>query len=155
MDATKPSGISLKDVTLIECTLGRVTPDAELKYHLGITGKIRQTSDDGQTLLCLFSFDLMKGIQKPPFRLTCSFLAGYSRPTDANMKWEEFSDVHALTHIIPFLREFVVNMTSRMSVPKLSIPPINAHLLIAEYQREQEQKASVGAASPEPSATKG
>jgi hypothetical protein len=139
MDKSKPSGISIKDVKLVDCTLGGWDPNAELRYFLGIVQKVRQVSDDGRSLFYMFSFDLMKGIKTPSFKFTCSFLAEYSRSDDANMTWEEFTDAHALTHIIPFVREFVVNLTTRMVVPRLTIPPINAYALLADYEKEQTQ----------------
>jgi len=74
----------------------------------------------------------------PPFQFTCDFCVTYERDEDANMTWDEFTDVYALTHVIPYIREFVVNMTSRMVVPALSTPPINVFALLREYESEQK-----------------
>ena len=50
------------------------------------------------------------------------------------MTWDEFKNSNAIAHIIPYLREFVSNMTNRMPIPILNLPPINTNLLVKNYE---------------------
>ena len=133
MDKSKPPGIVFERVELFECNIGKLNKKNELQYCLKLVRLERVLSDDKKRLVVLFSFDLTSGIENPPFEFNCSFLAHYSQDDDANMTWDEFADPIALSHIVPYLREFISNMTNRMPIPILMIPPINAYLLISEY----------------------
>jgi len=137
MDKLKAPGISIEGVHLLSCQVGDYSTEVkELSFNLGLKHKERILSEDKKTLMFYLSFDLMKGVETPPFQFTCDFCVTYVRDEDANMTWEEFTDVYALTHVIPYIREFVVNITSRMVVATLSIPPINVFALLREYEAE-------------------
>jgi hypothetical protein len=133
VDKTKSPGISLESIQLMECSVGNVSPEKDLKFSLGITDLKRTTLSDGKVLTVFVGFDLMKGLEKPPCKFTCSYLATYTRSQDSNMTWEEFKDHIAVAHLIPFVREFVSNITTRMPLSGLMLPPINTHELVAEY----------------------
>lgn len=147
MDTTKPSGIAFERVDLVSCSIGNINKKNELHYCLKLAKLTRVLSDDKKRLGVLFGFDLMGGIDNPPFKFTCSFFAHYSQEENANMSWDEFLNVIALSHIIPYLREFLSNMTNRMPIPVLLLPPINAYLLIEEYEK---LTAKPVAETPEP-----
>jgi preprotein translocase subunit SecB len=134
MDKQNAPGIRINDVNLISCHVGNYNEKTEkLSYHLGLTYKDRQIADDQNNLIYFLSFDLMKNIKPAPFEFKCDFCITYEREEHANMTWDEFKDIHALTHVIPYIREFIVNMTSRMLVPTLTIPPVNVFALLDEY----------------------
>ena len=142
MDKTKPPGIAIDDISLIEANIGLNPPptgdSSELQYHIQLTGFDR-SEDDDKRLFVRCSFDLMGGVEEPPFDFTCTFVAVYSAMDDeANMTWEEFTDTMALAHVVPFLREFVANMTNRLPVPALMLFPVNVALLLSEYESRQE-----------------
>jgi preprotein translocase subunit SecB len=82
---------------------------------------------------------LMHGIEKPLFKFTCVFGARYERQGDQSMPWENFTTVMAVTHLVPYLREFVSNVTNRSLAPALILPPINAHALLAEFEKRRQQ----------------
>jgi len=118
MDKTKNPGIAIDDISLVEANISLNPPpedeSLELEYHVQLTGYERSEDYDDKRLFVRCCFDLMGGIEKPPFDFTCTFMAVYSVMDDeANMTWKEFTDVMALAHVIPFLREFVANMTNR------------------------------------------
>ena len=39
---------------------------------------------------------------------------------------------------IPYLREFVSNMTNRMPVPILCLPPVNAFAMVDDYEHRRK-----------------
>jgi hypothetical protein len=155
MEESKSPGISIDQVILTECHLGGVDLAAALEYNLVLVRKERILGKDEKKLSYLLAFDLMQGMEKPPIRFTFAFLVQYSRDEKANMKWAEFTDAHALTHVLPFIREFVVNMTSRTIIPKLIIPPLNVYALLKAYEQaaahgshEQPKASQVRSAHP-------
>ncbi|HMO03758.1 MAG TPA: hypothetical protein PKC67_03295 [Kiritimatiellia bacterium] len=45
---------------------------------------------------------------------------------------DKFSDIMILAHAIPFVREFIANITNRLPIPALVLAFINTHLLLTE-----------------------
>src|ERR1022692_3070616 len=125
MDKAKSPGISIESVHLLECSVGDVNREGDLKFSLGITRFSRTLVSDGKVLAVTVSFDLMMGVEKPPCKFQCTFAATYTRPSEQNMTWEEFQDHVALAHIIPYVREFVSNITARLPLSVLMVPPVN------------------------------
>jgi len=147
MDTARSPGITLEALELVECHVGDVKPNAEPNYHLGLTALDRALSPDGKLMSYRVAFDLVKGIATPPCRFTCAFLVKYSRAADSNMTWDEFKDFHAVAHLIPYLRELISNITTRMPLPMLMLPPVNVHRLLKEYREPQLREE---AATPVP-----
>ena len=152
MDKTQQPGINFDRVDLFDCRICKITLKNEWNYNLKLVHKRRVISEDKKRLMVLFGFDIMCGIEKPPFEFKSSFLAHYSREESSNMTWEEFNDAMALAHVIPFLREFISNMTTRMPTPVLMLPPINVFVLISEYEKQKLAEASAASPAPAPEA---
>lgn len=134
MDNKNP-GIFIEKVFLLKSSFEMVNPSGEQVYNLHLASyNIKPVEDDSQAGKSLrmyeFSFDIMYKVENPLFNFLCDFAVIYSREDDAIMTWEEFSDSHALAHIIPYLREYVSNMTNRLPVPVLILPPINTASLL-------------------------
>ena len=139
MDKSKNSGISIKSIHLVQCNIGDVKPDVDLQFSLGITDFSRTIISDEKVLLVRASFNLMDKIENPPCRFDCTFVATYTRGPDSEMKWEEFQDHVAIAHLIPYLREFVSNMTTRLPFSVLMIPPMNTSKMLEEYRSSRMQ----------------
>ena len=142
MDKTKSPGISIESVHLLDCVVGDVRPEVEQKFSIGISHLKRTIVSDGKILLVTVSFDLMKGVENPPCKFQCAFLATYTRSPESNMTWDEFHDHIAVAHLIPFVREFVSNITNRLPLPVLMIPPLNTNQMVKEYQQLTIQQAA-------------
>jgi hypothetical protein len=141
MDKAKSTGISIESVHLLECNVGDVKQEVDLKFALGITHFSRTLVSDGKVLAIKVAFDLMTGIENPPCKFQCTFAATYTRSPEPNMTWEEFQDHVAVAHIIPYVREFVSNITTRLPLSVLMVPPVNTHKMLAEYRQLTLQKA--------------
>lgn len=76
----------------------------------------------------------MHGVPNPSLHLTCEYRVQYERLGDSPLPWADFSNAMALAHVIPYLREFISNMTNRLPFPVLIIPPINTYGMIKEYE---------------------
>ena len=92
----------------------------------------------------------MNGIEAPLFRFTCEFAVRYERNGADSMQWRDFSSAIVLAHIVPYLREFVSNMTNRLPAPVLMLDPINTHLMVEVFERMKASAASKEESSPKP-----
>jgi preprotein translocase subunit SecB len=135
----KVPGIAIEHVRLLNAHIEMVNSTVEGKpsYNVRLIGMQRVESHDGMVLDLLAQFDVMHGVEKPLFKFTCDFVARYRRRAADSMTWEEFSSGMALAHIIPYLREFVSNMTNRLPAPVLMLDPINAHAMIDDYKKRK------------------
>lgn len=117
----------------------KVNPEiTELDYNLHVTCASHFTGEN--ELLQVFSFDVMHGVDKPPFvlefRLTAKFICeGEGTPT-----LEEFAKSNGPAYVVPYARELISNITSRTDIPTLVIPPVNIFRLIEEGQLEHTEQ---------------
>lgn len=147
MDKTQNPGIALKSVHLVQCNIGDVKYDVELKFTLAITDFGRIVTADGKILQVKVAFNLMDKVENPPCRFDCTFIATYTRPEDANMRWEDFKDHVAVAHLVPYVREFVSNMTTRLPLLVLMIPPLNTNKMLSDFRKAREAAPAAGAAT--------
>lgn len=153
MDKLKPSGIILRNVCLMKARIEMKNPDGKQEYNLQLIGLERLESDDGLKLGLYAFFDVLYGVENPLFQFTCDFLARYERdPEQENMQWKDFGSAVALAHIIPYLREFVSNMTNRLPVPVLMLNPINTHAMVENFEQRRKLAREAEQSSKTPSA---
>ncbi|MBU1241593.1 protein-export chaperone SecB [Myxococcota bacterium] len=126
-------GIFIEQIVLIRSVVELLNPQGKPEYDLRLTRVGREFANDNKNLAMTFSFSLMGEIKDPLFNLLCDFGVFYKRVDDATLTWDEFSDATALAHVIPYLREFISNMTNRLPVQPLILPPINTNIMISEY----------------------
>jgi len=146
METLKDPGIAIDQIRLVKSHVEMVANSkGKPEYNPCLTYLNRFESEDGKNLDLLASFDLMHGMENPLFKFTCQFVVRYTRQ-DSSMVWKDFTSPVALAHIIPYLREYVSNITNRLPTPVLLLNPINTHAMIAEYEdrkrRAEQAKAS-------------
>ena len=149
METLKDPGIAIEHVLLLKSHVEMANFDGERKFNLRLIGLRPSVSEDGKTFDLYAAFDVMHGIEKPLFKLTCEFFARYTRRDNANMEWKDFTSPMALAHIIPYLREYVTNITNRLPVPVLMLNPVNTHAMIADYEDRKRRTEEAKAAQPQ------
>jgi preprotein translocase subunit SecB len=142
MDKNQSPGIEISHISLVECCLRDLNLANDLRYNLGIEKLQRRILSEEQ-LIVQVAFDLMQGVEDAPYSFTCSFVASYTRSENSNMKWEEFKDGLIVAHILPYVREFVSSVSLRLPLAPLVLPPINAFLLVENYEK-RNAKVSKG-----------
>jgi hypothetical protein len=145
MPDTSPPGIQFKDIHLLECEFKALADSEKLSYNLELTHMSREVfeKEDGSSdLVCIFHFDLMHDIEDPCCLMRCSYGARYFRTANAHMGWNEFTDGIALSHVLAYVREFVMNITTRSTLPRLFLDPINAYALVAAYNERQDRNGN-------------
>ena len=143
MDEQKNPGIQHLSVELYECKIGDLDVNAKCQFHLGLTALNRHYDDHRKIMAFFASFDLMSGVENPPFQMTFTLGSIYTRPPDANMEWDELTDAIVLAHLIPFVREFVASMSIRLPTPELMIPPINTYVMLNAYEESVKARDQV------------
>lgn len=141
MDKNHSPGIEIVHISLVECCLRDLNLANELQYNLGIEALERRVVSDEQ-LVVQVAFDLMQDVKDAPYSFTCSFVAAYTRTEESSMTWDEFSNGLIVAHILPYVREFVSSVSLRLPVPPLVLPPINAFLLVENYDKRMAQQSS-------------
>ena len=134
METMKDPGIAIEHIRLLKSRVEMVNPDGKSEYNLHLIAFKRFETSDGKALDLHAAFDVMHGVEKPLFQFTCEFIAHYTRKDDASMAWNEFTSAMALAHIIPYLREYVSNITNRLPAPVLMLDPLNTHVMLADYE---------------------
>lgn len=146
MENLKDPGIAIEHIRLLQSHVKMANPGVKPEYSLVLTTLGRLESQDGKNLDIQAAFNVMHSIEKPLFNFTCEFFVRYTRQDDTSMAWKDFSSAMALAHIIPYLREYVSNITNRLPASVLILPPINTNAMIAEYEnrkrRAEQAKAS-------------
>jgi len=151
MENLKEPEITIVLIRLLRANVQLVTQDGKKEYNLALTEYSRTEVEGGKFLDVQAAFDLMHGLEKPLFKLTCLFAVRYQKDSDQSMPWEKFIPATTLAHIIPYLREFVSNMTDRLPVQVLILPPINAHALFAAYEQRKQVGSPVNPSPAKPS----
>lgn len=139
MEEKKQPGISINFVSLLKANIEIRDPKANKQYNLRLIGLKRFQTEDGKSLDLVAAFDAMHGVENPLFKFSCEFVARYERQGDDSMQWQDFGNATALAHIIPYLREFISNMTNRLPAPVLMIDPINTNTMIEDYEQRQKK----------------
>ncbi len=104
--------------------------------------------NDGKMLVVAMTFDLAHGLEKPPFKFKFVYQGQFLWEDEGSPTIEEFQKIHAPAYIMPYARELVANITSRISaLPTLVLPPINVHKLIEE---SEQRKSEAVADDPKP-----
>jgi len=150
MEIMKNPGIAIDHIRLIKSHVEMVAPDGKREFNLKLEGLGRFESKDGKELTLHAAFDVMHGVEKPLFKFTCEFIAKYVRREETSMDWKDFSSAMALAHIIPYLREYVSNITNRLPAPVLMLDPINTHAMIADFE-ERSRRVAASNTSGKPS----
>lgn len=134
MNDNENPGISFNYIHLITNCVNMLDAAAELNYGLAVTKIDRKEISDTEMVAFIY-FDLMKGVENPPFNFTATYAVSYLRAADAALSWEEFNNGFILSHVLPYFREFVTSVTQRLPGPPVYIPPTNIKALLAEYEQ--------------------
>ena len=138
MENLNDPGITILLIRLLRANIQLAVQDGKQEYNLVLTEYSRTEVENGKYLDVQAAFDLMHGLEKPLFKFTCLFAVRYQKDSDQSLPWEKFTPGTTLAHIIPYLREFASNMTNRLPVPVLILPPVNAHALFAAYEQRRQ-----------------
>ncbi len=80
-------------------------------------------SSDKKTLNVILCAILFQKTKNSPFVMQVSVEGTFSGNDYKELK--KFSKVHALAHLLPFIREIIGNTTMKANIPPLLLPPFN------------------------------
>jgi preprotein translocase subunit SecB len=112
--------------------------DDGLSYGLGVKCH-SYFSPEKDKLVQMVEFDIARGVEKPPFKFQFTLQGQYHTEGEGTPSLEEFSEFNAPAYVVPYARELIANMTSRISIiPTLVIPPINVVELLKHQEKEED-----------------
>ena len=122
--------LELKKVELASCQFN-LPAKTKTVYHLAIS-RFTRRNRNGKTFRCTadIEFNLFDGIQETDARFICVFHLEYGGDQDGT---DLLKDHIIIAHAVPYLREFVYNMTMRSAKPALLLSPINTPDLLRKY----------------------
>lgn len=109
-------------------------------YGLALTDYDRHDKKDGDgfDIIVFLEFDLMFEVKDPVFDLNCRLGLYYKAASQQDL--DTLKDHIIVAHAIPYLREFVANLTMRTPLSPLYLSPVNAHELWGRYEKMSKVK---------------
>ncbi len=126
MDKTKQPKICFTDIYLKSLAFDffRMPEGEKIEYGLDFSIK-KHLSPEKDQLSIEIEVDLMKDVENPIFELKFSMVGNFKIIEEGNMELDRFAKVNGPALMFPFIREFIVDITSRSGLPALILPPIN------------------------------
>ena len=144
-------GIRFLGVKLLHLNF-EVRGDVPEKIPSGLSfGVHNELSEDGQRLTVLMTTDVFGALpdgERPEIDLAFTLAGFFDKSEEGKLSLRVFAESMAPAHLIPFVREMIVNITSRSPLPTLHISPINVNSLVdagigsltTHQEGEQEQQ---------------
>lgn len=130
--------LQLEKVHLIACNFKlKYSEDCSYSLELKHYESKELSRDNGFEYTAILTFNIMSRVRKPVMAFECSFALVYKGDEEGRKRLKEHIVV---AHSIPYLREFVSNVTMRSPLPALVIAPVNAPELWREYCEKHSEK---------------
>lgn len=131
-----PSAPPILGIELLSCQVAKSDNlPSQMRYEVALTRFARHLDEQKATLCIKVGIDIMSGIEDPACSLLCEFQIVYTRPGETPDDWDQTIKDHiALAHLVPYVREFVSNMTGRMGLRPLLLPPLNTSGLLRKLR---------------------
>lgn len=132
--------IKVENICLAKLEL-EVNPEnvENLEFNIGFSCQFNYPEPN--LLILTTDFDLARELEKAPFTFKFTFISVFSGDGVGSPSLQEFAEYNAPSYVIPYARELVANISSRLGIiPPLILPPVNVFQLIqdASVQLEQE-----------------
>jgi preprotein translocase subunit SecB len=110
-----------------------------LKFNIALDSKSEFPEADH--LIQTTEFDITHNQDDAPFTFKFTFISFFKSEGEGQPTLKEFAEVNATAYVIPYARELISNITSRLGiVPTLVLPPINVFKLVQDAKKRQEEK---------------
>lgn len=130
--------ITAQRIHLLECHFAMLEGETrDPKYGLALVGYAREMAPDKTRLTAVLEFDAFHGIERPLIQARFKFRITYSGEGDLDGVWATLKDEVILAHCIPYVRELLSSLTSRMPVPPLLIETVNTYGMFRKFKEMQ------------------
>lgn len=138
MEETKQPGIRFIAIHLLESTFKTFPLNASNRRAL-VTYEMAHKIEGVNLLIELVIKVNFPNMETDPFLLSARFLGLFVKNTeDSPIIFEKFAEINAPAIMFPFIREFVLNTTSRSPFPPLMIPPTNLRGIMVNKELTEE-----------------
>jgi preprotein translocase subunit SecB len=108
----------------------------EISINLAIS--CRSEYPEENTLVQFVDFDIAHKTEEPAITLKFTFASVFRSEGDGSPTLDEFAKIHAPAYVIPYARELIANLTSRVGLlPTLLLPPINVQQLLEQAKQPE------------------
>lgn len=133
-DQSERPALKIQELSLVDCHFAILgAPSKTLCYSLQLVQYEKRFSEDRQALIILLGFDAFFEVENPCIEAKFKFAITYRVVSGSGEVLEGLKDPIVLAHSLPFVREFLASMTSRMGMPTLVIDVANAHAMFRQY----------------------
>ncbi len=134
------TGLSIETIRLTSCKAEYIKAKEKLSFSFGVSDIQRDNNYMPNRMKISISFNVFDDKADPGLIFDCCYAVVYLKKKDSPFNWEEFDDALALAHIIPYVRELISNLTNRMPVPPLILPPYNTFSLVEEFKKKKRKR---------------
>jgi len=137
MDEKKQPGVIFRGVFIksLNFNLNEAKKQPKpLRYSFGANFE-HAVSPDKKKMKATLTVNCMDGIKNPPFDLVVSIDGYFETAKEGNLSLKEYAKEMAPALLMPFVREIIANITSRIPYPPILLPPINIHALLMRQKR--------------------
>jgi preprotein translocase subunit SecB len=122
--------IKVENISLASLEL-EVHPEHSANLSFNLAATCQSNFPEPNRLIQVMEFDLARNVTDPPFTFKFTFVSVFQSEGEGSPTLEEFAKVNAPAYVMPYARELVANITSRIGIiPPLMLPPINVFQLI-------------------------
>ncbi len=142
MDKTKQPGIKFSSIYLKSVQFEVLTEtfknEKGLQASFGFQGS-EKISEDKKHLMVELGIKINEEKKEgAPFFLFANFVGHFqTMDNESNLPLEDFAKKNAFAIMLPYIREFVSNITTRTPYPPLMIDPINIMALLEDQIKKQ------------------
>ena len=131
--------IKVENISLASLEL-EVHPEHSANLSFNLAATCQSNFPEPNRLIQVMEFDLARGVTDPPFTFKFTFVSVFQSEGEGSPTLEEFAKVNAPAYVMPYARELVANITSRIGIiPPLMLPPINVFQLIEAVVKKDSE----------------
>lgn len=140
MDKKKQPGIHFNSIILVESNFFRdtnVPNDMKTEVSVSVGNNVNQEKTQCNVDMT-FELTGRTSIDEVCLKIKSRFIAFFKTEEDkCNMEIEKFANENAPVLMIPYIREYLSNVTSRAGIETIILPPINIFALMNKEDESQ------------------
>ena len=133
--------ITVERICLAQLEL-EVNPENVGSLSFNIAVSCQSEYPEPNHLVQVMEFDLAHEVKDAPFVFKFTFVSVFHSDGEGVPTLQEFAEANAPAYVMPYARELIANITSRLGIiPTLVLPPINVFKLVEDARDSAEGKS--------------
>lgn len=133
--------LTLRRLAIVESHFALKRPhDGNAAYHLALVGFSKVFDPDRGGVAVRLDFDAFFEVENPVLEARFSFAVRYEAEGDREKLWASLKDHIVLAHCVPYVREFLSSMTTRMPITPLTVDMVNTHAMFEDFEKRSSNR---------------